>query len=385
MRSAVLTLILIATPIAAQSVEERLTKLEQEMRELRAENAELRRRLGAQPAPGPTPAPEPAAAQPVVRPAGKEPRLAVGGFLHAQAESGDRVDARFDESDRVYFRRARVNVQGGFAEHFDFKVEAELGGNTLGAGSSLRLQGTDVFAHWKRYPAAQVRFGQFKTPYSFEQIYSDTHIATPERALGVDRLALGRQLGVQLMGDLAGKRVSYAVGAFNGNGINTSNNDDDGFLVAARLAGTLHERGTLKWTAGVNGYRSEDRNAAAPPEAGLANNVFAGTRHAWGADTQLVADRLELMTEYLSAEYDPAAAAAAPRELSAFYVVGGWLFTPRWQGVLRYETYDGFTSSTNAWTGGANYFIKGHDLKLQLHLMHSDEGDRVVARVQTLF
>lgn len=379
MRSAVLTFILVATPLTAQSVEERLSKLEQEMRELRAENAELRRQLGAQPAPAPPPEP----AQPVVRPAGKEPRLTVGGFLHAQAESGGRVDARFDESDRVYFRRARVNVQGGFAEHFDFKVEAEVGGNTLGASSNLRAQGTDVFAHWKRYPAAQVRFGQFKTPYSFEQIYSDTLISTPERALGVDRLAIGRQIGVQLMGDLAEKRVSYAIGAFNGNGVNTSNNDDDGFLVAARLAATLHERGKLKWTAGVNGYRSEDRNAAAPPEAGLANNAFTGTRHAWGVDTQLVSDRLELMTEYLSAEYDPAA--ATQRDLNAFYVLGGWFFTPRWQGVLRYETYDGFTSSTNAWTGGANYLLKGHDLKLQLHLMHSDEGDRVVARVQTIF
>ncbi|HEX8411144.1 MAG TPA: porin [Thermoanaerobaculia bacterium] len=381
MRSAVLTLILVATPLTAQSVEERLSRLEQEMRELRAENAELRRQLGVQPPAAATP--EPVTAQPVVRPAGKEPRLTVGGFLHAQAESGGRVDARFDESDRVYFRRARVNVQGGFAEHFDFKVEAEVGGNTLGAASNLRAQGTDVYAQWKRYPAAQVRFGQFKTPYSFEQIYSDTLISTPERALGVDRLALGRQIGVQLMGDLAEKRVSYAIGAFNGNGVNTSNNDDDGFLVAARLAATLHERGKLKWTAGVNGYRSEDRNAAAPPEAGLANNAFAGTRHAWGVDTQLFTDRLELMTEYLSAEYDPAA--ATQRDLSAFYVLGGWLFTPKWQGVLRYETYDGFTSSTNAWTGGANYLLKGHDLKLQLHLMHSDEGDRVVARVQTLF
>lgn len=381
MRSAVLTLILIATPLSAQSVEERLTKLEQEMRELRAENAELRRQLGVQPPPAAVP--EAVAVQPVVRPAGKEPRLTVGGFLHAQAESGDRVDARFDESDRVYFRRARVNVQGGFAEHFDFKVEAEVGGNTLGPSSNLRAQGTDVYVHWKRYPAAQVRFGQFKTPYSFEQIYADTMIATPERALGIDRLALGRQIGVQLMGDLAEKRVSYAIGAFNGNGVNTSNNDDDGFLVAARLAATLQERGKLKWTAGVNGYRSEDRNAAAPPEAGLANNTFTGTRHAWGADTQLVTDRLEVVTEYLRAEYDPAAATA--RDLSTFYVLGGWLFTPKWQGVLRYETYDGLTSSTNAWTGGANYFLKGHDLKLQLHLMHSDDGNRVIARVQTLF
>jgi phosphate-selective porin OprO and OprP len=380
MRIAVLTLaVVLALPSFAQSIEERLAKLEQEMRELRAENAELRRQLGVQPEPATPPAPPP----PVVRPAGKEPRLTVGGFFHGQAESGGRVDSRFDENDRVYFRRARVNVQGGFAEHVDFKAEVEIGGNTLGGGSNFRAQGTDLYAHWKRYPAAQVRFGQFKTPYSFEQLYSDTLISTPERALGVDRIAIGRQLGVQLMGDLAGKRVSYAIGAFNGNGINSSANDDDGFLVAARLSATLLERGKLRWSGGVNGYRSEDRGAAAPPEAGLPNNTFAGTRHAWGIDTQLTTERLELMTEYLRAEYDPTA--ATERDLSALYILGGWFFTPKWEGVLRYETYDAVTADTDVWTGGANYLFKGHDLKLQLHLMHSDDGDRIVARVQTLF
>lgn len=379
--SAVLTLLLLAIPLAAQSIEERLTRLEEEMRALRAENAELRRQLGLHaPAPAPPPAPAP---QPVVRPAGKEPRLTVGGFLHAQAESGGRVDPRFDENDRVYFRRARVNLQGGFAEHVDFKAEVEIGGNTLGAATNARAQGTDLYVHWKRHPAAQLRIGQFKTPYSFEQIYSDTLIATPERAVAVDRIAVGRQLGVQLSGELADKRVHYAVGAFNGNGVNVSGNDDERFLIAARLAATLLERGTWKWSGGVNGYRSEDRNAPAPPEAGLANNVFAGRRGAWGVDTQLTSERLELMTEYLRAHYDPTAAAA--RDLSGFYILGSWLFTPKWQGVLRYETYDAVTFDSEVWTGGANYLLKGHDLKLQLHLMHSDDGNRVVARVQTLF
>ena len=381
MRIAVLALAaVVALPSFGQSIEERLAKLEQEMRELRAENEELRKQLGVQPAP---PAPPPAPPQPVVRPVGKEPRLSLGGFLQGQFESGARVDSRFDENDRVYFRRARLNVQGGFAEHFDFKAEVDVSGSTLGSGSNLRAQGTDMYAHWKRYPAAQVRVGQFKTPYSFEQIYSDTLVSTPERALGVDRISVSRQLGVQLMGDLAGKRVTYAVGAFNGNGINSAANDDEGFLVAARLAGTLFERGKLKWSGGVNGYRSEDRAAPAPPEAGLPNNLFAGTRHAWGVDTQLITERLELMTEYLSAEYEPTAGAG--RELSAFYILGGWFFTPKWEGVVRYETYDAVTADTDIWTGGANYLFKGQDIKLQLHLMHSDDGNRVVARLQTLF
>lgn len=374
MRGAALVLLLLSTPLGAQSVEERLTRLEEEVQALRAENAELRRQLGV---------PEPAPAPPPVLPAaGDEPHVRVGGFLHAQAESGDRVDPRFDENDRVYLRRARVNVQGGF-EQVEYKAEVDVSGNTLGASGGVRVQATDVYVDWKRYPAAQLRIGQFKTPFSFEQIYSDTLIATPERAAAVDRIAVGRQLGLQLSGGLAGKRVTYAVGAFNGNGVNSSSNDDDHFLIAARLGTTLLERGQLRWRGAVNGYRSEDSRAAAPPEAGLANNLFAGTRHAWGVDTQLTTDRLELMAEYLRAHYAPLA--AGERDLSGFYLLGSWLLTPKWQGVARYERYDGVTSDSEIVTGGVNYLLKGNDVKLQLHLMHSDDGSRVVARVQTLF
>lgn len=382
MRIAFVVLLVVTTPLFGQSVEERLTRLEQEMRELRAENVALRRQLEPPPAPQPAPVPATAAAEAVVRPAGKEPRLSIGGYIQAQGEAGDRVDARFDENDRMFVRRARIAAQGGFTENIDFKAEVELSG-TLGSTASMRAQGTDMFVHWKRYPAAQIRFGQFKTPYSFEQLQSDTVLATPERGLGVDRISVGRQLGVQLSGDLAGKRVAYAVGAFNGNGVNVSANDDDDLLLAARLGATLHERGKLKWSGAVNGYRSDDHSAAAPPEAGLANHVLSGIRHAWGADTQLLTGRGELLAEYLRATYEPDAGAG--RDLSALSVIGGWRFTPKWQGVLRYETYDAVTTDTDVWTAGVNHFIKGHDLKLQLHLMHSEAGDRVVARVQTIF
>ena len=382
MRIVIVALLLTTTPLFGQSIEERLTRLEQEMRELRAENVELRRQLAGQATVPPAPAPPAPPAEAVVRPAGKEPRLTVGGYLQAQGEAGDRVDTRFDANDRMYVRRARIAAQGGFTENVDFKAEVDLSGS-LGSTANMRAQGTDIFVHWKRYPAAQVRVGQFKTPYSFEQLQSDTVLTTPERGLGVDRISVGRQLGVQLSGDLAGKRLAYAVGAFNGNGINVSANDDDEFLLAARLGATLFERGKLKWSGAVNGYRSEDRSAAAPPEAGLANNVFSGTRQAWGVDTQLVTERAEILAEYLTARYEPDA--AFDRDLSALSVIGGWRFTPKWQGVLRYETYDAVTTDTDVWTGGANYFLKGNDLKLQLHLMHSEAGDRVLARVQTIF
>jgi phosphate-selective porin OprO/OprP len=374
-----LALLLVTPALFAQSVEERLAKLEQEVLALRAENAELR----AQIAP-PTPAPAAAKAHAQeIKPAGKESKLSVGGFIQAQAESGGRIDTRFaDENDRVFLRRARVNVQGSFPEHFDFKAEMDVAGG-LGTASGIRAQATDVFVQWTRYPLAHVRAGQFKTPYGYEQIFSDTKTLTIERTLGSDRITIGRGIGVQVAGE-AGK-LAYAVGAFNGNGTNVTFNDDEGFLTVARVAATPWKRGESdRWSVGVNGYRGEERAAPVAPELGFAGNAFAGTRRAWGADTQIIAGRLELWGEVLRAQFDPSI--GAQRELDAWYAAGGWMLTKRVQAVLMVDRLDAPLDDVRTWTAGANYFIKGHDVKLQFNVMHTDdEKTRVTARLQTLF
>ena len=66
----------------------------------------------------------------------------------------------------------------------------------------------------------------------------------------------------------------------------------------------------------------------------------------------------------------------------------------KFQFVTRYDTYDPDTSSpsvlsTRTWNGGVNYFVHGHDLKLQLHFARAKTGDvghhRVIARLQAMF
>jgi len=380
-----LFVLFLAPALLGQSVEERLSKLEQEVRELRAENEQLRKQMGGPSSATVIPVPPPAMrVVQEVKPAGKEPKLLVGGFLHAQAESGDRVDTRFgDENDRVYLRRIRVGMQGSFpAEHFDFRADMELGGG-LGNASGIRAQAIDVYAQWTGHPLAQVRAGQFKTPYGYEQIFPDTKLLTIERSLGSDRITIGRGIGVQIAGD-AGP-VSYAAGAFNGNGTNVNFNDDEGFLAVARVAATPWKRsGNDRWSIGLNAYRGEDRSAPVAPELGFSGNAFAGTRRAWGADTQLIAGKLELWTEVLRARFDPAA--GETRDLKGWYAAGGWLLTNRIQAVAMYDRLDAPLEDIRTWTVGANYFIKGHDLKLQLNLMHTNTDEtRVTARIQTMF
>jgi hypothetical protein len=372
-----LVLVLISSPLFAQSVEERLARLEQEVRELRAENEELRKQLGVTPPPKPV-------ATPQVQPAGNESQLQIGGFIQAQAEAGGQIDYRYgDDNDRIFVRRARVNVQGSFAEDFDFKAEMDLGGGQ-GSTSGVRAQGTDVYVQWSGNPFAQVRAGQFKTPYGYEQLYSDTKLLTIERTLGSDRIGMSRQVGVQLSGQAA--NIEYAIGAFNGNGTNISFNDDEGFVTAARVSGTLWSRGDVsRVTAGVNGYVSEDGAAPVAPELGFTGNTFAGKRRAWGADAQLLHGPIEVWGELLRARFEPDEPGPA-RELRSWYLAAGYSITPKLQAVAMIDTFDGVTDNVRTWIIGGSYFIKGDDLKLQLNLMRTDEEEtRVSARLQTMF
>ena len=106
-----------AQPVALPpGIEERFQALEKEIKALRQENVELRKAIGMEN--------NTTAGQILVKPAGKESSLKLGGLIQAQADFGDKGDSRFSsDNDRFYLRRTRLNVAGNFLEEFDFKVE----------------------------------------------------------------------------------------------------------------------------------------------------------------------------------------------------------------------------------------------------------------------
>jgi phosphate-selective porin len=399
----VLSGLLAAPSLLAQSqddsVDARLRRLEQEVLELRKENDQLRRDLGL----------EVTARQGDVKMAGKEESLQVGGMIQAQSEAGDRGDSRFsDGNSRTFLRRARVNLTGRFLEEFNFRTELELAGS-LSNASGFRAQLTDAYINWNRFDSANVRIGQFKTPFGFEQLYLDPRLYTAERSLVSDRLTPGRQLGVQVGGEAYYERFNYSLGLFNGSGTNQNFNDNDKLMAAGRLSvvpfsGRLLDQQS-RWSAGVNGFRSTDTNFAAAADFGLdstpatpaRDNVFTGKRRGIGYDTQFELGPFELWSEYLRGTFEPASHAPARR-----FQAGGWyvqasyyVIDDKLQVVSRIETFDpdeqAFGGGTRSSIFGANWYFKQHDLKLQVDWMRSrvpgvsKEQQKVIARLQTVF
>jgi phosphate-selective porin len=369
---------------AEPSVEDRLRALENQVQQLRQENAELKQELGWKDRQAPV----------LVQATGKESKLILGGFLQAQAEFGRAADPRWAGiKDRFFFRRARIYVLGTMAEYFDFKAELDLQGNALTAGTGLMARANEIYLQWRRYPAATLRVGQIKPAFGAEALLGDTRSAAIERSLPNDRLTDGRQLGVGLLGELPDAKVGYLLTMANGNGVNASANDNSKFAKAARVYFTPLATAGDKVILGVDGLWADDA-AVTKPDFGFTGNLFSGRRSAWGVDAQWIHGPLDLSVEYLHNTFKPAG--AAEFDAAGWHAAAAYYLVPaRVQALLRYEEFDPNTTlggnRTHSWTAGLNYLIKGEDLRLMLDYMYGEvpgskeDGGRLLTRMQLLF
>jgi phosphate-selective porin len=456
-------LLLASSPRALSSeTEERLRRLEQALEQMQQRNAELEekvRRLEGRRAAGPprsvagqegaaaparaTPSHEtqaaPATRAPIVAVSSSSPfQLTLGGFLQTQVEVGDVAAfiGRFSHSpapvitagpvnDRFLVRRARLTLAGEYAEQLDFKLELEVfsGTNARVAGVAAR----DVSVTWRALPEFNIKLGQFKAPFGFEQLTSDSRLISIEQSLVTTSLAPDRQIGIQVSGQpLArlwpdhGDLVTYHAGVFNGTGANTSLNDNSEFMYAGRVevlalrSRILNQDVTLRF--GANGLTSRDEGGTRVSPALFVNqdgslsplDVFlpAG-REAYGADATLRIGPLELTSEYLSQRiYYRGIGRPFPRPTAlrpeGYYLQGSYfLAAEKLQLIAKWESFDPDQlagDDIQSITAGLNYYIRGHDLKLMVNYIHTwsdfraanpqygrSEFDQVTLRLQVMF
>ncbi len=138
-------------------------------------------------------------------------------------------------NDSFLLRRARIGLEGKFAERFQYVVQSEFG-----TGSAVQILDANVFA--SVIPEFGVRFGKFKTPIGLEQLQSDPVAFFNERSVATG-LTPNRDVGVQAEGAFFKGGLSYQLGVFNGvpDGGNTTQattDFDSDKSVAARLFAT---------------------------------------------------------------------------------------------------------------------------------------------------
>jgi phosphate-selective porin OprO/OprP len=122
--------------------------------------------------------------------------------------------------DTFVIRRARLGFQGSYGKHYDFAL---LMDGVPVQGVTLR----DAYVNIKPLPEFQVQIGQYKVPFAREEVDSDANLIFIERSIASllypDVVGTFRAPGAMVWGNIAGGRMQYWAGAFNGRGLATNN------------------------------------------------------------------------------------------------------------------------------------------------------------------
>ena len=266
------------------------------------------------------------------------------------------VQARFQaigDSAVFFLRRVRVGVQGNLAPWASYKVQGELRSGGTGATAST-VAATDLYvALTHRLWSATI--GQSKTPMSVEFIRASTAFELPERSMVVDSLSPNRDVGVKLEWDTAGA-LALQGGVFNGDGVNHAANRDKRFLYMGRAVARVAKGAYL----GVS--------AAAKPDTTT-----------WDAEAWVERGRVAVRGELLARHRSVAAVTTL-----GWYALGAYGVVPkRLQLVGRVQQFDPDdrvgANRITGYTGAAQYFFSGDDLKLQLEYTVFDEQGPAVS------
>ena len=365
---------------------------------------------------------------------GSELKLVLGGFIQMNFEDGDvsAFEGRFGLTalkDRFRLRRARINLTGDFAEQFDFKIEGDFENSDGISSGRTAFEATDIFVNWHQFAEANVKVGQWKAPFGLEQLTPDTSLYMIERSLPTGAITPERQIGVQVWGkpfasvwpdqkDL----LTYYAGIFNGNGRNTTTNDNNNFMYVGRLESTLFKAkmwgqdSYLKLGADVLNSRddkgtniSQSLNLLVNADGSLSPFVLPGAaeRTAWSVDAWLKLGPFDLIGEYLEEYVNGRTVNGVPPGFADFttngyYITAGYFLIPKkLQAAVQWQDLNPGqrgSDGIHSITGGLNYYIHGDDLKLMVDYIHTwsdfreanpefgeDQFDEVIGRVQLMF
>ena len=159
-------------------------------------------------------------------------------------------------------RRARLYLEGKVFRYFDFRIEGDLAdtSNTILRDGWVSIHRIDQF---------QLTFGQFKEPFSQEELRYDAYQSFIERSL-VNNLVPSRSPGLMASGSLGKGIFEYQLGAFNGKGLlaqNTSGTPEN----ALRLRFTPLKKSQYFWLKGFSfgGASAYGRGAGGSSVRGL--------------------------------------------------------------------------------------------------------------------
>jgi phosphate-selective porin OprO and OprP len=256
-----------------------------------------------------------------------EAEFEVGGRLMVDTAGYDNND---DLNNGSEVRRARLFMSGTVYENWKFKLETDFAGN----GVDLK----DAYLRYTGLDYADITVGNFKEPWSLEELTSSKYITFMERAMPVEAFAPSRRLGIGGhshskggMNWTAGYGIfADTVAADNGDG-----NEGNGLAARVTMA-PIAEETRVVHLGGYGEWRKQTDDEVryrTRPESHIANVrlIDTGTIDSidhtvkWGLEGATVMGPFSVQAEYMSVDND--VNGASDPTFSGWYAYGSWFLT----------------------------------------------------------
>lgn len=256
----------------------------------------------------------------------------VGGRLQADAAWFD--DDVAELGDGTEIRRARLHVAGKAWNDWNFKTEVDFAEDKVSIKDAwIEYSGLKQFTGGI---PLDVKFGNFKEPFSLEELTSSRFITFMERAMINEAFVPSRNLGLQLMSHGNVLQGGWtAAGGWFGKGIDDSKTGDESYGVAGRLTfapiatktEALHFGGAIEHRK----FKGEEAEFRSRPEAHIADQrlvelkVDANDVTKYGLELAGVYGPFSVQGEYILADVNTVD--DGNLDLDGWYAFASWFLT----------------------------------------------------------
>lgn len=262
-----------------------------------------------------------------------------------------------DGSSEFRIRRSRINLKGDILKGISFKLQIDA------VKSPILL---DAIVEFNLSSFLALRIGQFKVPFSLENLTSSSSLDTINRSQTVENLCPGRDIGSQgrdigALLNVKFSKIECSFGVFNGSGINRGdlNKQKD---IGGRLV--FHLLSFLQGAAAF--YKGQ---------YSLNPGGIPVRRDRAGMEILLIKNPFSLKGEYIFGKDDQTSR-------NAWYVQAGYfLISKKLQSVIKYDSYDKDREMagdrSDLMTFGFNlFFAENTKLQVNYELYRDESGKR---------
>jgi hypothetical protein len=319
--------------------------------------------------------------------------LNLRGRMQLRATVLDTPEDGQDATTEVGVRRLRLAFAGhAFSPKLTYKIQ--LAFSNLDTEPDLRLPLRDAYITWEPLRDVSFHAGQKKVAYGRQRVTSSSSLQMVDRSIVIGELNLDRDVGLEVFSkDLfgLGGHLGYVLGVYGGDGRNRLGREH-GLLYAARIEGRPfgkfqdHVEADMAWEtkprlslglgAAYNQNTNRPRSTTGTP---YASGDFDYLH--LGADLVFKFSGFSLQGEVMIRKADRdsrvvdmngEASTIRARSARGAYVQAGQMLLDEVEVTARYGRFEPLGDDgdptlvrSDELGGGLNYYVSGHDLKVQ--------------------